>query len=90
MVTFSFDITVADSRIYILLLFMFSKLPLLRLCTGNLHSLKYFLCMCRMQRNRGQFTSSKPKGDEATSELTASDGSPNWGSVEGRPPSAAE
>lgn len=46
--------------------------------------------MCRMQRNRGQFTSSKPKGDEATSELTASDGSPNWGSVEGRPPSAAE
>uniref|UniRef100_A0A0E0LF62 CCT domain-containing protein n=1 Tax=Oryza punctata TaxID=4537 RepID=A0A0E0LF62_ORYPU len=44
----------------------------------------------RMQRNRGQFTSSKPKGDEATSELTASDGSPNWGSVEGRPPSAAE
>lgn len=46
--------------------------------------------MCRMQRNRGQFTSSKPKGDEATSELTASDGSPNWGSVEGQPPSAAE
>uniref|UniRef100_A0A0D9WTQ4 Tify domain-containing protein n=1 Tax=Leersia perrieri TaxID=77586 RepID=A0A0D9WTQ4_9ORYZ len=44
----------------------------------------------RMQRNRGQFTSSKTKGDEATSELTASDGSPNWGSVEGRPPSAAE
>ncbi|KAL6603553.1 hypothetical protein ACP70R_043914 [Stipagrostis hirtigluma subsp. patula] len=44
----------------------------------------------RMQRNRGQFTSSKPKPDEATSELTTADGSPNWGSVEGRPPSAAE
>uniref|UniRef100_A0A0D9XTD9 Tify domain-containing protein n=1 Tax=Leersia perrieri TaxID=77586 RepID=A0A0D9XTD9_9ORYZ len=44
----------------------------------------------RMQRNRGQFTSSKPKGDEATSELTAADVSPKWGSLEGRPPSAAE
>ncbi|KAL5200686.1 hypothetical protein ABZP36_021889 [Zizania latifolia] len=44
----------------------------------------------RMQRNRGQFTSSKPKADESTSELTAPDGSPNWGSVEGQPPSAAE
>ncbi|KAG8074756.1 hypothetical protein GUJ93_ZPchr0006g43856 [Zizania palustris] len=44
----------------------------------------------RMQRNRGQFTSSKPKADESTSELTAPDGSPNWGSVEGRPPPATE
>lgn len=44
----------------------------------------------RMQRNRGQFTSSKPKPDEAISELATPDGSPNWGSVEGRPPSAAE
>ncbi|XP_044958562.1 GATA transcription factor 20-like isoform X2 [Hordeum vulgare subsp. vulgare] len=43
----------------------------------------------RMQRNRGQFTSSKPKPDEGTSELATADGSPNWGSVEGRPPSAA-
>jgi hypothetical protein len=44
----------------------------------------------RMQRNRGQFTSSKPKPDEAAAELTAADGSPNWGALEGRPPSAAE
>ncbi|RCV22728.1 hypothetical protein SEVIR_4G256600v4 [Setaria viridis] len=45
----------------------------------------------RMQRNRGQFTSSKPKPDEiAASEMVTADGSPNWGSVEGRPPSAAE
>jgi len=45
----------------------------------------------RMQRNRGQFTSSKPKPDEiSASEITTADGSPNWGSVEGRPPSAAE
>jgi hypothetical protein len=45
----------------------------------------------RMQRNRGQFTSSKPKPDEiAASEMATADGSPNWGSVEGRPPSAAE
>uniref|UniRef100_A0A453SQ56 GATA transcription factor 28 n=1 Tax=Aegilops tauschii subsp. strangulata TaxID=200361 RepID=A0A453SQ56_AEGTS len=43
----------------------------------------------RMQRNRGQFTSSKPKPDDGTSELATADGSPNWGSVEGRPPSAA-
>jgi hypothetical protein len=43
-----------------------------------------------MQRNRGQFTSSKPKPDEAAAELTAADGSPNWGALEGRPPSAAE
>ncbi|KAL5213165.1 hypothetical protein ABZP36_024012 [Zizania latifolia] len=44
----------------------------------------------RMQRNRGQFTSSKSKSEEATSTVTSSDGSPNWGAVEGRPPSAAE
>ncbi|KAJ1260692.1 hypothetical protein BS78_10G251700 [Paspalum vaginatum] len=45
----------------------------------------------RMQRNRGQFTSSKPKPDEiAASEMATADGSPNWGLVEGRPPSAAE
>uniref|UniRef100_J3L9K5 Tify domain-containing protein n=1 Tax=Oryza brachyantha TaxID=4533 RepID=J3L9K5_ORYBR len=44
----------------------------------------------RMQRNRGQFTSSKSKADEATSTVTSSEGSPNWGAVEGRPPSAAE
>ncbi|OEL37448.1 GATA transcription factor 20 [Dichanthelium oligosanthes] len=45
----------------------------------------------RMQRNRGQFTSSKPKPDEiAASEMMTADGSPNWGLVEGRPPSAAE
>ncbi|XP_066376221.1 GATA transcription factor 20-like isoform X2 [Miscanthus floridulus] len=45
----------------------------------------------RMQRNRGQFTSSKPKPDEiAASEMAAVDGSPNWALVEGRPPSAAE
>ena len=45
-----------------------------------------------MQRNRGQFTSSKPKPDEiaAASEMAAVDGSPNWALVEGRPPSAAE
>jgi hypothetical protein len=47
--------------------------------------------ICRMQRNRGQFTSSKPKPDEiAASEMAAVDGSPNWALVEGRPPSAAE
>jgi len=44
----------------------------------------------RMQRKRGQFTSSKPRPDEPTSELAAPDGSPNWASLEGRPPSAAE
>ncbi|GJM97555.1 hypothetical protein PR202_ga14490 [Eleusine coracana subsp. coracana] len=44
----------------------------------------------RMQRNRGQFTSSKPKPDEIAAELTTADGSPNWGALEGRPPSAAE
>ncbi|KAJ3698698.1 hypothetical protein LUZ61_002403 [Rhynchospora tenuis] len=44
----------------------------------------------RMQRNRGQFTSSKSKAEEAASGVTSSEGSPNWGSVEGRPPSAAE
>ncbi|KAG8058106.1 hypothetical protein GUJ93_ZPchr0002g23477 [Zizania palustris] len=44
----------------------------------------------RMQRNRGQFTSSKSKAEEATSTVTSPDGSPNWGAVEGRPPSAAE
>ncbi|KAF2943064.1 gATA transcription factor 17 isoform X1 [Oryza sativa Japonica Group] len=44
----------------------------------------------RMQRNRGQFTSSKSKAEEATSVITSSEGSPNWGAVEGRPPSAAE
>jgi len=50
-----------------------------------------FACIYRMQRNRGQFTSSKPKPDEiSASEITTADGSPNWGSVEGRPPSAAE
>jgi antibiotic biosynthesis monooxygenase (ABM) superfamily enzyme len=43
-----------------------------------------------MQRNRGQFTSSKSKAEEATSVITSSEGSPNWGAVEGRPPSAAE
>ncbi|XP_062229705.1 GATA transcription factor 20-like isoform X2 [Phragmites australis] len=43
----------------------------------------------RMQRNRGQFTSSKPKPDEAAPELSTADGSP-WGALEGRPPSAAE
>ncbi|CAN6162853.1 unnamed protein product [Urochloa humidicola] len=45
----------------------------------------------RMQRNRGQFTSSKPKPDEiVAAEMISADGSPNWGAVEGRPPSAAE
>lgn len=47
--------------------------------------------MCRMQRNRGQFTSSKSKGEDAVSGVTCPETSPNnWGSVEGRPPSAAE
>lgn len=50
-----------------------------------------FACICRMQRNRGQFTSSKPKPDEiAASEMATADGSQNWALVEGRPPSAAE
>ncbi|KAM0866838.1 hypothetical protein ACQ4PT_042381 [Festuca glaucescens] len=44
----------------------------------------------RMQRKRGQFTSSKPRPDEAMSESATADGSPNWASLEGRPPSAAE
>uniref|UniRef100_A0ACD6A7T7 Uncharacterized protein n=1 Tax=Avena sativa TaxID=4498 RepID=A0ACD6A7T7_AVESA len=43
----------------------------------------------RMQRKRGQFTSSKPRPDE-TSELATPDGTPNWASLEGRPPSSAE
>lgn len=50
-----------------------------------------FFYLCRMQRNRGQFTSSKSKGEDAVSGVTCSETSPNnWGSVEGRPPSAAE
>ncbi|XP_072953111.1 GATA transcription factor 20-like [Typha angustifolia] len=44
----------------------------------------------RMQRNRGQFTSSKSKPEDATSVVTSSDGSPQWGAVEGRPASASE
>jgi hypothetical protein len=51
----------------------------------------WFACIYRMQRNRGQFTSSKPKVDQiAAAEMAAADGSQNWASVEGRPPSSAE
>uniref|UniRef100_A0A453SPS6 Uncharacterized protein n=2 Tax=Aegilops tauschii subsp. strangulata TaxID=200361 RepID=A0A453SPS6_AEGTS len=39
-------------------------------------------CRVRMQRNRDQFTSSRPRPYEAKSEL----GNSNKGSVEGRPP----
>ncbi|XP_020091012.1 GATA transcription factor 17-like [Ananas comosus] len=43
----------------------------------------------RMQRNRGQFTSSKSKPEDSTS-IASSDSSMRWGLVEGRPPSASE
>ncbi|CAL9041609.1 unnamed protein product [Musa banksii] len=43
----------------------------------------------RMQRNRGQFTSSKSKPEDATSSVTNCEGIQRWGSIEGRPPSAA-
>uniref|UniRef100_A0ACD5V7S4 Uncharacterized protein n=1 Tax=Avena sativa TaxID=4498 RepID=A0ACD5V7S4_AVESA len=43
----------------------------------------------RMQRHKGQFTSSKAKAEEAKSAGVASDGSANWGAVEDRPPSAS-
>ncbi|XP_072973316.1 GATA transcription factor 20-like [Typha angustifolia] len=44
----------------------------------------------RMQRNRGQFTSSKSKPEDATSDVLSWDGTQKWGSVEGRPSSASE
>ncbi|KAG1364496.1 GATA transcription factor 20 [Cocos nucifera] len=43
----------------------------------------------RMQRNRGQFTSSKSKPEDAAAGITSLDASQRWGSVEGRPESAA-
>ncbi|XP_008811434.1 GATA transcription factor 20-like [Phoenix dactylifera] len=43
----------------------------------------------RMQRNRGQFTSSKSKPEDATAGIASLDASQRWGSVEGRPESAA-
>ena len=43
-----------------------------------------FASIPRMQQNRGQFTSSKPKPNEiAASEMIALDGSLNWALVEG-------
>ncbi|XP_042442543.1 GATA transcription factor 17-like [Zingiber officinale] len=43
----------------------------------------------RMQRNRGQFTSSKSKPEDANSDVTNCEGTQHWGSIEGRPPSSA-
>lgn len=43
----------------------------------------------RMQRNRGQFTSSKSKPEDAGAGITRLDASQRWGSVEGRPESSA-
>ncbi|WOL19761.1 GATA transcription factor 17-like [Canna indica] len=43
----------------------------------------------RMQRNRGQFTSSKSKPEDANSGVTNSEGNQRWGAIEGRPPSSA-
>ncbi|XP_010927253.2 GATA transcription factor 20 [Elaeis guineensis] len=43
----------------------------------------------RMQRNRGQFTSSKSKPEDVTAGITSLDATQRWGSVEGRPESAA-
>ncbi|KAG1331954.1 GATA transcription factor 20 [Cocos nucifera] len=43
----------------------------------------------RMQRNRGQFTSSKSKPEDVTAGVTSLDATQRWGSVEGRPESAA-
>lgn len=47
------------------------------------------LSFCRMQRNRGQFTSSKSKLEDANSDVTNCEGTQHWGSIEGRPPSSA-
>ncbi|XP_008799476.1 GATA transcription factor 20 isoform X2 [Phoenix dactylifera] len=43
----------------------------------------------RMQRNRGQFTSSKSKPEDVTAGATSLDATQRWGSVEGRPESSA-
>ncbi|THU57587.1 hypothetical protein C4D60_Mb03t05090 [Musa balbisiana] len=43
----------------------------------------------RMQRNRGQFTTSKSNPDVATLGATNCEGTQCWGTIEGRPPSAA-
>ncbi|RZR73789.1 hypothetical protein BHM03_00028109 [Ensete ventricosum] len=43
----------------------------------------------RMLRNRGQFTSSKSKPEDATLSITNCEGIQRWGSIEGRPPSSA-
>ncbi|RWV81060.1 hypothetical protein BHE74_00027120 [Ensete ventricosum] len=50
--------------------------------TVNLH-------IHRMQRNRGQFTTSKSKPEVATLGATNCEGTQCWGSIDGRPPSAA-
>ncbi|XP_020275476.1 GATA transcription factor 20-like isoform X2 [Asparagus officinalis] len=44
----------------------------------------------RMQRNKGQFTSSKSKPEDATQSVTTWDGTQRWGTVDGRPQAASE
>ncbi|WOL05518.1 GATA transcription factor 20 [Canna indica] len=44
----------------------------------------------RMQRNRGQFTSSKLKTDDSTGAVTTSDANQNWGSPDNKTPGASE
>ncbi|CAL9136735.1 unnamed protein product [Musa acuminata var. zebrina] len=43
----------------------------------------------RMQRNRGQFTSSKSKTEDSTGGATTSDANQNWGSPENKIPAAS-
>ncbi|THU54156.1 hypothetical protein C4D60_Mb10t22050 [Musa balbisiana] len=43
----------------------------------------------RMQRNRGQFTSSKSKAEDSTGGATTSDANQNWGSPENKTPGAS-
>lgn len=42
-----------------------------------------------MQRNRGQFTSSKSKTEDSTGGATTSDANQNWGSPENKIPAAS-
>ncbi|XP_038983996.1 GATA transcription factor 17-like isoform X2 [Phoenix dactylifera] len=43
----------------------------------------------RMQRNKGQFISSKPKPEDSSSGVTSWDTAQQWGSPENRPPAAS-
>lgn len=43
-----------------------------------------------MQRNKGQFTSSKSKPEDATQNVATWDATQQWGAVDGRPQAASE